>query len=102
MMYVLTKKENDIDSGTFATLDDNGDPLIQMFLDKDDATTYNVHLEAVDQTLFITEVENDSLEKLCGAMGYAYNIVEPGEVVIPKVETMIATIRNDHFQDSDS
>ena len=102
MIYVLTKKEDDIDSGTFATLDDNGDPLIQMFLDKDDATTYNVHLEAVDQTLFITEVENDSLEKLCGVMGYGYNIVEPGEVVIPKVETMIATIRNDHFQDSNS
>lgn len=102
MIYILTKKEDDIDSGTFATLDDNGDPLIQMFLDKDDATTYNVHLEAVDQTLFITEVENDSLEKLCGVMGYAYNIVEPGEVVIPKVETMIATIRNDHLQDSNS
>ena len=100
-MFILTRKIDDIDSGTFATLDGDGNAMIQMFIDKDDAITYNVQLEAVDQPLHVTEVEIESLEKLCTVLGYAYCIIEPGDFVIPKMETLLASLHNDRLQDTD-
>ena len=101
-MFILTKKVDDVDSCTFASMDDDGRTIIQMFVNKDDAITYNVHLEAIDQTLFVTEVEGDNLEKLCGALGHPYSIVEPGDLVIPKLESMMAYLRNDSIQETDA
>ena len=87
-MYILTRKVDDIESGTFATIDKEGRAIIQFFVDKDDAVTYNTQLEALGQDLVITETEDDTIDKLCNVMGYAYSVVEPGEFVIPKIETL--------------
>lgn len=91
-MYILTKNEGSIDSGAYATVDEDGDSIIQFFVDKDDAITYTVHLEAIGQELHITETDLESIDKLCSVLGYAYSIVEPGEIVIPKVETLVNTL----------
>ena len=92
-MYFLTRKKNDLASGTFATMDTDGTRVIQFFVDKDDAVTYNTHLEALGQDLQVTETKVDEVDKLCSMMGYAYTVVQPGEVVIPLAET----IQHDHF-----
>lgn len=88
-MYLLTKEEDDIQSGAFATVDDDGHTVIQFFVDKDDAITYNTFLEALGEDLHITETETDSVDKLCCALGFAYTVVEPGEMVIPRMETLM-------------
>ena len=88
-MYVLTQVENDLDSGVYAGVDDDGDQIVQFFVDKDDAITYTTLLEATGQSLFITETDSESIDKMCSALGFAYNIVEPGEIIFPRVETMI-------------
>ena len=88
-MYILTRKEDDIESGTYATVDTDGQTIVQFFVNKDDAITYNTMLEALGQDLHITETDNDTADKLCCVLGYAYSIVEPGEIVIPRIETLM-------------
>lgn len=88
-MYFLTRKQDDIESGTYATVDTDGQTIVQFFVDKDDAITYNTMLEALGQDLHITETDGDTADKLCCVLGYAYNIVEPGEIVIPRIETLM-------------
>ena len=88
-MYVLTQKQDDLDSGVYAGVDDDGDQIVQFFVDKDDAITYTTLLEATGQSLFITETDSENIDKMCSALGFAYNIVEPGEIIFPRVETMI-------------
>ena len=87
-MFLLTREEGSVESGAYASVDDDGTPIVQFFVDKDDAITYNVHLEALGQDLHVTETGNDVVEKLCGVNGHAYTIIEPGEFVIPRLETL--------------
>ena len=88
-MYILTRSEGSIESGAYATVDEDGDSVIQFFVNKDDAVTYITQLEALGQELHITETDQDSVDKICSVLGFAYSVVEPGEIVIPKVETFI-------------
>ena len=88
-MYVLTQKANDLDSGVYAGVDEDGDQIVQFFVNKDDAITYTTLLEATGQSLYITETNNEHIDRMCAALGFAYNIVEPGEIIFPRVETMI-------------
>jgi hypothetical protein len=87
-MYLLTRIEGKVDSGVYASVDDDGTAIVQFFIDKDDAVSYNIMLEALDQDIHVTEIDSDMQEKLCSVLGHAYTIVEPGEIVIPKVETL--------------
>ena len=93
-MYLLTKQEGKIDSGVYASVDDEGTPIVQFFVDKNDAITYNTRLEAIDHDLGLTEIEDDMFEKFCNVTGHAYSIVDEGEFVIPKLETLEHVILN--------
>ena len=84
---MLTKELDNIESGTFASVDTDGRAIIQFFVNKDDAVMYNTQLEAIGLELHITETDNDAVDKMCSILGYAYTIVEPGEFVIPRIET---------------
>ena len=87
-MYLLTKEEDNLESGAYASVDEDGTPIVQFFVCKDDAITYNTMLEAIDQEINITEIDPEMMDKFCGALGHAYTIVDEGEVVIPKIETL--------------
>jgi len=87
-MYVLTKIEGDLESGAFASMDDEGTPIVNFFECKDDAVTYVTMLEAIGQDIAVTEIENDLLDKFCGVLDHAYTIVDEGDIVIPRLETL--------------
>ena len=87
-MFMLTRRKDDIESGTYATKSEDGSTLVQFFVDRDDAVCYNDQLTAVGYNLQITETPDEAVDKLCEALGYAYTIVEPGQIVIPKMETI--------------
>ena len=93
-MYLLTKVEGDLESGAYASVDDDGTPIVQFFVSKDDAITYNTQLEALGQDICITEIDSDSYEKFCSVIGHAYTVVDEGEFVIPKLETLEHVILN--------
>ena len=87
-MYLLTKDAGDLESGAYASVDDDGTPIVQFFVNKDDAITYNTMLEAIGQEIGITEIDEEMLQKFCGALGHAYTVVDEGEMVIPRIETL--------------
>ena len=91
-MYLLTRKEDDLESGAYASIDDDGIPIVQFFVSKDDAITYNTMLEALDQDISITEIDDEALDKFCSVIGHAYTVVDKGEIVIPKLETLTHTL----------
>ena len=87
-MFMLTKQPDNIESGTYATKDKDGTTVVQFFVDRDDALCYIEQLRAVDYDLKITEVPDEAIDKLCDAMGYAYTVVEPGELIFPRFENL--------------
>ena len=87
-MYILTREEGNLESGAYASVDDDGTPIVQFFVNKDDAITYNTQLEALDQEISVTEIDGDAYEKFCSVIGHAYTVIEEGEFVIPKLETL--------------
>ena len=91
-MYLLTKEEGSMESGVYASVDDDGEAIVQFFVDKDDAIMYNTMLEAIDQHICITEVDSEMVDKFCGAMGHAYTVAEEGELIIPRIETLTQTM----------
>jgi hypothetical protein len=89
-MYMLTKDKNDIESGAYATMDTDGVTIVQFFVDKDDALTYNELLTAVGYDLHVTKTPDDRVDQLCDLLGYAYTVAEPGDVVVPRTETLLS------------
>ena len=89
-MYLLTVEEGNIDSGAYASRDDDGTHIVQFFVDKDDAVSYNELLGAIGYQLKVTETPDEAVDKLCEMMGYAYSIVQPGEVIVPRTETLLS------------
>ena len=91
-MYLLTKDKGDLESGAFASVDDDGTPIVQFFVNKDDAITYNTMLEAIGQEINVTEIDSEMLDKYCGVLGHAYSMAEEGELIIPRLETLSHTM----------
>jgi hypothetical protein len=91
-LYLLTIEPDDIESGTFATCDDDGGAIIQFFKNKDDATTYATQLEAVGVTLYVSETNEKVVDKFCDVNNFAYSVAEEGELVIPRMETLQFTM----------
>lgn len=96
-MFFLTKKSGEIQSGVYATKDDDGTTCVQFFINKDDAILYNQQLEAVGYELEISEAPDDQVDKMCEVLGHAYTIAEPGDIVVPRLETLQDVI-GDFFQ----
>lgn len=86
-MFLLTREKNNISSGAYATKDVDGITVIQFFKQKDDAEFYRTQLEALDQNLHISELPDEQVDVMCDSLGYAYSVVEPGEIVYPRLET---------------
>ena len=86
-MFLLTREEDNISSGAYATCDCDGITVIQFFKDKDYAEFYRIQLEALDQNLHISELPDEQVDVMCDSLGYAYSVVEPGEIVYPRLET---------------
>ena len=104
-MYLLTKTEGNLESGAYASVDDDGTPIVQFFVNKDDAITYNTLLAAIGQDIHVTEIDSDIVDKFCGVLGHAYTVVDDGDFVIPKLETLTHTLTyseliRDHFPET--
>ncbi len=87
-MFLLTKEQDNIQSGAYATLTDDGKAMVQFFESKDDAVRYCIQLEALGQDLHVTPTKDWDIDKLCNVFGHAYCVVKPGEIVVPRAERM--------------
>ena len=94
MMYLLTKNPDSLESGAYASLDEDNNVIVQFFVKEDDAVTFATMLEAIGEDLHITEIGEEIFEKFCQASGHAYTVADEGEIVIPKIETLTHTLIN--------
>ena len=82
-MYILTVagKEND---GAYSVIDDDGEHILYLFVEEDDAIRYAMQLE--DQgspEMHVIEVEDDIMIKTCDLHDYKYTVVTANDIVIP-------------------
>ena len=82
-MYILTiaGKENE---GAYAVSDDEGENILYLFEDEDDAIRFAMMLEdSGSPEMHVIEVEDEIMIKTCEVHDYKYVIITPNDVVIP-------------------
>ena len=82
-MFILTVKGYE-DEGAFAIEDDNGERVLLMFEQEDDADRY-VGLMEVDDfpEMNIIEVDDAVAIKACQVHNYVYNVITPEDIIVP-------------------
>jgi hypothetical protein len=82
-MYILTIAGREQD-GAYSVVDDDGDDILYLFQEEDDATRYALLLEEDGHPeMHIIEVEDRVMMKTCEMHGYQYVLITPDDIVIP-------------------
>ena len=85
-MFLLSLQHSK-DDGAFAVQDSNGDKVLFLFEEEDDAERYKLMLqdEEIDteRTMEIIEVADDLAIKTCSMYNYKYAVITPDDLVIP-------------------
>ena len=82
-MYILTVagKEND---GAYSVTDDEGDQILYLFVEQDDATRFAMQLEDKEYPeMHVIEVDDEIMIKTCEVHGYNYTVITEDDIVIP-------------------
>ena len=82
-MFILTVagKEND---GAYSVTDDDGNQILYLFEEEDDAIRYAIMLENSDYPeMHVLEVEKEVMIKTCQVHDYNYTIITSDDIVIP-------------------
>ena len=82
-MYILTVagKENE---GAYSVENEDGNHVLYLFQEQDDATRYAMMLEDIDYPeMHVIEVEPDMMIGVCEQHGYEYTVITPNDIVIP-------------------
>ena len=82
-MYLLTMAGRE-QEGAYTVPDDDGDDILYLFQEEDDATRYALLLEEDGHPeMHIIEVEDRVMMKTCEMHGYQYVLITPDDIVIP-------------------
>ena len=82
-MFILTVagKEND---GAYSVTDDDGNQILYLFEEEDDAVRYALLLENSDYPeMHVLEVEDEVMVRTCEVHNYNYTIITSDDIVIP-------------------
>ena len=82
-MFILTVagKEND---GAYSVTDDEGNQILYLFEEEDDAVRYALLLENSDYPeMHVLEVEDEVMVRTCEVHNYNYTIITSDDIVIP-------------------
>ena len=82
-MFILTVagKEND---GAYSVTDDDGNQILYLFEEEDDAVRYAMMLEDSDYPeMHVLEVEDEVMIKTCQVHDYNYTVITENDIVIP-------------------
>tara|TARA_B100000287_G_scaffold408780_1_gene435462 strand:- start:366 stop:641 length:276 start_codon:yes stop_codon:yes gene_type:complete len=82
-MFLLTVagKEN---NGAYSVVDEDGDQILYLFEQEDDAMRFAMQLEDKDYPeMNVMEVEDEVMIKTCELHGYNYTVITPDDIVIP-------------------
>ena len=82
-MYILTVhgKENE---GAYSVQDDEGQHILYLFEEEDDAMRYAMMLEDNESPkMHVIEVEDEVMIKTCEVHDYNYAVITPDDIVVP-------------------
>ena len=84
-MFLLTL-QNRKDDGAYAVQDHQGDKVLFMFEEEDDATRYALMLadnELYEKPMQVIEIDEDLAYKTCMVYNYKYAVITPEDIVVP-------------------
>ena len=83
-MYILTIYGKETD-GAYSVKDDEGDQILYLFEEEDDAIRYAMMLEEDGDypEMHVIEVEDEMMITICESHGYEYTVITPNDIVIP-------------------
>ena len=82
-MFILTILGKE-DEGAYSVQNENGEQILYLFEEEDDATRYAMMLEDDDYPeMHVLEVDDDMMIHICESHGYDYTVITPNDIVIP-------------------
>ena len=83
-MFILTIAGKETE-GAFSVTDDDGEQVLYIFEEKDDASRYAMMLEEENDfpEINVLEIDDDLMVKTCEIHGHRYTIITPNDIVIP-------------------
>ena len=85
-MFILTINGKETE-GAYSVTDDDGEQILYLFEEEDDAVRYAMMLEDDGAPeMHIIEVEDEIMIKTCEIHDYRYTIITKDDVVIPPKE----------------
>ena len=82
-MFILTINGKETE-GAYSVMDDDGEQILYLFEEEDDATRYAMMLEDNGcSEMHVIEIEDDVMIKTCEIHDYKYTIITPNDIVIP-------------------
>ena len=84
-MYILTLSP-DGEEGAFTVVDDDGEEMLYLFEEKDDATRFAIQLEATEEddvSVDVVEVDDEMIIKVCEINETNYSIIKKNDIVTP-------------------
>ena len=82
-MFILTLHGKE-DEGAYSVQNEEGEHILYLFEEEDDATRYAMQLEVQGTPeMHVIEVEPDMMVDVCEDHGFGYTIITPNDIVIP-------------------
>jgi len=82
-MFILTIEGKETE-GAYSVMDDEGEQILYLFEEEDDAVRYAMMLEENGSPeMHVIEIEDNVMIKTCEIHDYRYTIITPDDIVIP-------------------
>jgi hypothetical protein len=82
-MFILTINGKEKE-GAYSVMNEEGDQILYLFEEEDDATRYAMMLEEDGYPeMHVIEIEDDVMLKTCEIHGYNYTVITADDIVIP-------------------
>tara|TARA_B000000557_G_scaffold238538_1_gene216075 strand:- start:117 stop:380 length:264 start_codon:yes stop_codon:yes gene_type:complete len=82
-MFLLSLK-NKREDGVYAVDDKNGNLVLFLFEEEDDATRYAMMLEEDEnKEMIVIEIDDELALKTCRMNNYKYTVITPNDIIIP-------------------
>ena len=85
-MFILTVEGKETE-GAYSVTGDDGEQVLYLFEDEDDAIRYALLLEDQDYPeMHVIEVDGKVVIKSCEMLDYRYSVITRNDIVIPPLE----------------
>ena len=82
-MFILTINGKETE-GAYSVLDSEGEHILYLFQEEDDAVRYAMMLEEDGSPeMNVMEIEDRVMIRACEMHGYQYTIITPDDIVVP-------------------